>query len=208
MKRSATEPATSKRPRGRPRTFDERDAVASAARTFHHRGFAGTSTDELARGMGLQKPSVYAAFGNKEALFRRAIEARAFETGQALQSAFVAGKSLADSVARLLRAAVDVYAPLDAEAPRGCLILGAVPDAAEELPEVRAWLERFVRDCDQALDRALAHQAPQLPPHERRRLASLLNAAVRDVAFRARAGASRRELLALANDFAELLAGS
>lgn len=59
---------------GRPRAFDERDVVLRAAAVFARLGYAGTSVDQLLETTGLQRGSLYQAFGSKAGLFRAAIQ--------------------------------------------------------------------------------------------------------------------------------------
>ena len=61
-------------PRGRPRQFDEDAALSAALLQFWEKGLAATSLDELEDAMGMRRPSIYGAFGDKEALYRRALE--------------------------------------------------------------------------------------------------------------------------------------
>jgi AcrR family transcriptional regulator len=66
-------PVDTKKPRGRPRAFDKQAALDAALGAFWSKGYASTSLDELTEAMGISRPSLYAAFGDKQALFTAAL---------------------------------------------------------------------------------------------------------------------------------------
>ncbi|HRX87582.1 MAG TPA: helix-turn-helix domain-containing protein, partial [Phycisphaerae bacterium] len=106
--------------RGRPRTFDEHLALTRALEIFWRKGYAGASLEELTTAMGINRPSLYAAFGNKEALFRRALDH--YERGPAgYFAAALAEPAARAAIERLLRESVAVVT--GGRTPRGCLLV-------------------------------------------------------------------------------------
>jgi TetR/AcrR family transcriptional repressor of nem operon len=109
---------------GRPRGFDEDTAVAGAALLFARHGFDGTSVDDLVRGLGIHRGSLYSTFGSKRALYLRVLQ----EHVAHLPSPAAEGDGPFGDVTLLLRAALE-RAPVDAEAAtlvrRGLSALGA-----------------------------------------------------------------------------------
>ena len=116
-------------PRGRPREFDPDKVLDQAVHAFWSRGFRATSLNELARELGIEKPSLYAAFGNKEQLFLKALEryAAGFELRAiaALEKA-PTGKA---AVAALLSAFAEQLS--DPKTPAGCLIANCAAECRE-----------------------------------------------------------------------------
>lgn len=198
---------TGSRPRGRPRSFDADAALEQAARAFHRSGFAGTSTDALAEAMGLSKPSIYAAYGDKQTLFKRALEHRARAHGARLLGAFERGTTRAEALRSLLDEAIEIYAPRDADEPRGCLISSAGIDAVEEVPELDRWLHAFFARMDAFFAAALAsrpRRARAKGPSDEQ-LGRMIAAVLRDLAMRSRAGATRAELATFTETALDLL---
>jgi AcrR family transcriptional regulator len=108
---------------GRPREFDLEEALASALKVFWRKGYDGASLTDLTEAMGITRPSLYCAFGNKEALFKKALDLYERE-----KLAFV-DKSLEaptgrEAVERFLNNACDLYAA-DPET-RGCMGVNSV----------------------------------------------------------------------------------
>ena len=96
--------------RGRPREFDAADALASAGKTFLRHGYSGTSLEVLSAAMKLNKPSIYAAFGDKHALYMSVLEERYRMVAARYQAAFDEGRTLEESLRNVFDDAVDVFA--------------------------------------------------------------------------------------------------
>lgn len=180
--------------RGRPREFDTDQALDRALQVFWRKGYEGASMSELTEAMGINRPSLYAAFGNKEALFRKALdryaEGPAAYTYKALEEPTALGV-----VERLLREAADALTGPDN--PHGCLgVHGALTcgDAAQsirdELCQRRArWeealqkrLERAEREGDLPADANCAD------------LAQFVATVTQGMAVQAAGGATRKQL--------------
>lgn len=180
--------------KGRPREFCVDTALAAALRVFWSKGYEGASLSDLTEAMGITRPSLYAAFGNKEALFRKALDL--YETEKL---AYV-GKSLAQPTARgvaehLLHGSMENQTSTCE--PHGCLgVISAVACGAEaecirlevvERGKVarRALVERFER----------AKTEGDLPENvDVEGLTSFLYALLQGMAVQAGAGATRADL--------------
>ena len=118
-----------RRRRGRPRAFDREKALAAAGETFWKLGYEGASLVDLTEAMGITRPSLYAAFGNKEALFCKALDLYEREKmcyiGRALEAPTARGVAEA-----LLRGALERQR--DTSDPRGCMgVINSVACGAE-----------------------------------------------------------------------------
>lgn len=180
--------------RGRPRAFDLEEALDRALEVFWAKGYGGASLDNLTRAMGISRPSLYAAFGDKEALFRKALDR--YEGGPAS----FAHEALKEPTARavveaVLRGAVIMHT--DPKTPLGCLMVhsalasgGAADGVRRELNSRRAKAEAALR---RRLTRAKAEG--DLPPDsEPSDLARYVMTVIRGMAVQAASGANRRQL--------------
>ena len=148
---------------GRPRAFDADAALERALQVFWRKGYEATSLSDLTEAMGINRPSLYAAYGNKEALFRKALDRyaamAAATTGDAMNEPTARG-----AVARLLRkAAQGAACPTG---PRGCLMVSAALAGGEEAETIRQELAAR-RAGTEAIIRARMERAREegdLPP--------------------------------------------
>jgi AcrR family transcriptional regulator len=121
--------------RGRPREFDISEALDAALAVFWRLGYEGASMSDLTCAMGMGKPSVYATFGNKEALFEKALDLYVREKLAYMNSALTA--STARGVAeRMLRGALDMQ--LSTQNPKGCLGVAALTACSVEAASIKA----------------------------------------------------------------------
>lgn len=111
------EAAEKARQRGRPREFSVDEALTAALRVFWERGYEGASISDLTEAMGITRPSLYAAFGNKEELFKKALDLYERDKLAYIQEALDAptARGVAE---RLLQGAIDLQMGGD---PKGCL---------------------------------------------------------------------------------------
>ena len=88
---------------GRPRAFDRDTALLAAMRTFWTQGYEGTSVQDLAAAMGVNKPSLYATFGCKEEIFREAVELYDRVEGKATSQSLKKAGTAREAVESMLR---------------------------------------------------------------------------------------------------------
>ncbi|TPO10537.1 TetR/AcrR family transcriptional regulator [Mesorhizobium sp. B1-1-5] len=111
--------------RGRPRSFDRTAALRRAMELFWAKGYEGTSIADLTAAMGIGSPSLYAAFGSKEALFLEATEYYTHAEGTEIRAALDKAPTACQAVENFLRQTARAYSQGDR--PQGCLIaLGAL----------------------------------------------------------------------------------
>ncbi|CAB3762199.1 TetR/AcrR family transcriptional regulator [Paraburkholderia humisilvae] len=137
------------RPRGRPREFDRRAALRSAMETFWLRGFDACSISELGDAMGINPPSLYAAFGSKEALFREAVELYVDAEGGAAMRQLHAHESVRDGLRAMFRTSAELFT--GKRPAKGCMIfLGGMSVSAEH-EDLRAYLRSLRRKASTAI---------------------------------------------------------
>lgn len=152
--------------RGRPRAFDEEQALESALRVFWKHGYQGAALSELTDAMGLSKPSLYAAFGDKEALYLKALERYRDHHLAGPMQALEGPGSGRDAVQAYLRAMARLFA--DRSQPGGCFIANGIADTeGPTTPQaVQQALHGALRAAEQGMHRRIgqAIEAGEVPP--------------------------------------------
>jgi len=195
------------RARGRPRSFDETDAIRMATKVFWAKGFDGATIDDLVEGMGVGRPSLYAIFGDKSTLFMRCLAAYRDNLGKLAVGVLFGPKDVREAIRSFIRFTVE--SATDHSSPLGCLMVCVAPLVEDE--NVR----RFVATANEETTAAVAMRLKQgveakelpvdFPCEERSRM--LLDMS-RGLVFRARIGVPRQNLLEDADRAAELILGS
>ena len=188
-----------RRPRGRPRGFAPEEVLQRVRDVFIEKGFAGASLDELSEAAGLNRPSLYAAFGDKEQLYIHTLRHYG-QHGVAGIDAIFGGKGPIDKrLGQIFKGAIDLYtAP---PSPRGCMIVGTAAVEAPTRPRIAAAASELLQATEDAFERAFARAvaegelAAEPLPSARARMAG---AALDTLAIRARLGTKPTELRAYA----------
>jgi AcrR family transcriptional regulator len=179
---------------GRPREFDVENALDRALKVFWRRGYEGASLPELTKAMRISRPSLYAAFGNKEALFRKAIDRYVDGPAACIRNAL--GEPTARCVAeRVFRASVDLLT--DSRNPRGCFLVQGALACGNSADCIRQEMARrrdeFLVALRERFQRAVEEGdlASDADPAD---LARFMATVLQGMSVQASGGASRREL--------------
>jgi AcrR family transcriptional regulator len=181
-------------PRGRPREFDTEQALDAALALFWRRGYGGTSLSALTGAIGVTPTSLYAAFGNKEQLFKRVVERYLRGPANYLH------RALAESTARrVAEAALDgaIEMVMNPDHPDGCLLVHGALACDPDLAPVREELSRRRSAAEAAVRRRFSRAAAEGElggEDEARRLAAFLMTVIWGLSVQAAGGATRGEL--------------
>jgi TetR/AcrR family transcriptional regulator, copper-responsive repressor len=196
-----------KRSRGRPREFDPDEVLDRALALFWRKGFSATSLDDLCEAMDLNRPSLYRAFGDKRALYRRALARFVGRMEAEVGVVFAADVDLATALLRFYEGGIELY--LSADPAPGCFVVCTAPVEAIVHADVREDLEQVIATLDRLLEKRFAEAArvgrlaSGLAPAS---AAKLAHAVLHTLAIRARAGEPRAALRAIARNAVALLA--
>ncbi len=183
------------KPRGRPRTFDPDAALETAMRLFWEHGYEATSLAQLTEAIGVSAPSLYAAFGDKETLFLRAVERYQARGGDQTQALFGEAKTAREAVARtLLESAIRLTDP---KYPRGCMVVLSAISVSEEAASVQKELMKCRSGWEKEMKRRIERgvkdgDVPQSV--NAGALASFYMAVLQGMSLHAKDGASRERL--------------
>jgi AcrR family transcriptional regulator len=183
--------------RGRPRSFDRQEALCAALRVFRERGYEGTSITDLQKALGgLSPPSLYAAFGSKEELFKEAVELYTSHTRAAAERALSEAPDTKAAIDGLLRATV--IGTTEPGEPRGCLLVQGAIACSPSSEGVQRYLHDLRRTTHRVVAKRLkaGQAAGDLPAGvDIAAVASFYTTLIHGIAIQARDGASRPSLM-------------
>jgi TetR/AcrR family transcriptional regulator, copper-responsive repressor len=198
------------RRRGRPRAYDPQAALQKATDSFWRSGYSGTSLDEICAAAGMNRPSLHAAFGDKHALYLKALE-RYWQLSLTAMREALSGddRPLDEALMCAYDGQLSIYFSSDGR-PRGCFAIGTATTEAVEDPEIRSALAKGLRALDGVIEARLrvARERGELKDDaDPVALAVLASAALHTLAIRARAGVPCTELREIAHKTVGIICG-
>ena len=196
------------RRRGRPPSYDRDTALGAIRDVFWERGFSATSLDDIAAAAGMNRPSLYGAFGDKREMYLAALRMFAVESGREFQKALEA-PTLRQALEALYVRAIQDYTSGNGS-PRGCLVICTAVTEATGDPVIRSALAAILAELDSVVAVRIARaqaEGDRCTGGDAKVLARVATSVLHSVAVRARAGARRSELLTIARAAAELIVG-
>lgn len=186
------------------RQFDEQEVIAIALDVFWRKGLHDATMQDLAAATGVQRGSLYNAYGDKEAIFLRAFDRYAEQFLEMIAEILAQG----DAAARL-RNFFDLIVTnmTSGSPPRGCLTTRTALDAAISSDAVRERVQRLLGRLEQLVAEAISAPPRKLAVAEARRLARVIVTFTRGLAVMERAGYSRKQLKEAAGTFVDALLG-
>jgi TetR/AcrR family transcriptional regulator, copper-responsive repressor len=195
--------------RGRPRQYDPEQALAKAGDVFWKHGYAATSLDDLAAATGMNRPSLYAAFGDKRDIYLKTLE-RYRQRSRAIGVQILADDPpLRIFLKRFYDSALDIYLGGGEEA-RGCYSISTTPAQATTDQGVREFLLASIAGTDSYIAKQIdkARQRGEVAAGaDPAALAQMATGVMHTIAVRARAGVERKQLQALAATAIDLICG-
>lgn len=191
----------------RPRSFDPEVALDAARDVFWAHGYAGASYDQITKATGLQKPSLYAAFGDKHALYLAALDRSRSEATAALGAALATEAPLRAVLSVIFDRTVEIYRRGE-DGQRGCFLIGTAVTQAVDDPKAREILGRYIAETDglfrARFERDASALAGGVTPAGAGAMAS---GTFHTLAVRARTGAGEAELKAVGHAAVDMICG-
>jgi TetR/AcrR family transcriptional regulator, copper-responsive repressor len=195
--------------RGRPRAYDPRAALRQATDSFWKTGYSATSLDDISAATGMNRPSLYAAFGDKRALYLEALADYWRISMAATREALAGDGPLDEALIRAYDAALSIYFSGEGR-PRGCFVIGTAVTEAVADTEIRnslaAGFHAIGADFE-ARFRIAIERGELMSDADPVALAFLAAATMQSIAVRARAGTPRGELRELAAKAVKVICG-
>ena len=200
------DPVAPKR-RGRPRAYQPEVALGKALELFRSSGFAATSLDDLSAATGMNRPSLYGAFGDKRELYIKSYRRYREDARAAMQNIFRDQLPIRRRLERIYAVALDIYL---SGGPRGCFTVMTAASEAVADPEIRAMVLEGLAELDKAFAACfrLAKEKGELPEGaDPAVLAQVASATVHSIAIRSRTGVLRKELEAIVKGAIDVMVG-
>jgi AcrR family transcriptional regulator len=194
---AANSPAPKRR--GRPRAYEPEVALARALDVFWKEGFAATSLDDLSAATGMNRPSLYGAFGDKRELYIKSYESYRNRARVRMGEVFSLDMKLRPLLEQIFAIALDMYLS-GQDGPRGCFTVMTATSEAVFDPKIRELVIGGLDEMDRFFARILkrAQERGELAASaDPQVLAKLASATIHTVAIRARAKVPRAELDAI-----------
>jgi len=195
--------------RGRPRAYDPEEALLRVTDAFWKHGYAGTSLDEITAATGMNRPSLYAAFGDKQRLYMKALAHYWQLRFAEIREALAGDQALDETLMGVYEAALSIYFS-GHDRPRGCFVIGTAVTEALEDSEIRKSLAAGILAFDadfEARFRREQEKGSLRVDADPTALAVLATATMHTIAIRARADTPRSELLKLARKAVTVICG-
>jgi len=209
---AAKEPERREQPkrRGRPRAYEPDVALGKALDLFRKQGFAATSLDDLSEATGMNRPSLYGAFGDKRELYVKSYQRYREDARASMVEIFRQEMPVRQRLERIYAAALNIY--LSGETgPRGCFTVVTAASEAVGDPEIRAMVLEGLTDLDKAFANCFrrAKENGELPASaDPAVLAQLASATIHTIAIRSRARVPRKELEAIVKGAIDVMVGA
>jgi AcrR family transcriptional regulator len=208
LERPIEAPVERKR-RGRPRAYEPNLALGKALELFRKGGFAATSLDDLSAATGMNRPSLYGAFGDKRELYIKSYQRYRDDARAATSEIFRQEMPIRKRLERIYGVALDIYFAGDS-GPNGCFtVMTAGSEAVADL-DIRAMVLDALSELDKAFARCFSRAAEKGELREDADplvLGQLASATLHTIAIRSRAGVPRKELETLLSGALDVMCG-